>query len=156
MLYIVYCMLYIDVNYMGFVRWFKKKFGLHIREINIKKSVVDDLCYMAQEAHPKEMLAFLSSTRGIIGGVVHIDEIQLQAYDASEDMANVMLSNIPMTTNIVGTVHSHPGGSTRPSSADVHLFGKFGFVHAIIGEPYVEGKICFYDKQGRAIVVKVV
>jgi proteasome lid subunit RPN8/RPN11 len=60
-----------------------------------------------------------------------------------------------MTTSIVGTVHSHPGGSTRHSEADRHLFSKFGFVHAIIGEPYNNGKIAFYDKNGARLQVQI-
>jgi len=67
-----------------------------------------------------------------------------------------MLSNLPMTTSIIGTVHSHPGGSTRPSEADRHLFSKFGYVHAIIGEPYTPFKTAFYDKNGHRISVVTV
>ncbi len=141
---------------MGFLHWFKKNFGLHIQGIIIRKSVLDDLCFMAKEAHPKEMLAFFAATKGIKKGILEIDEIQLQAYNASEDSASVFLSNIPMTTSIVGTVHSHPGGYAHPSFADLHLYSKFGFVHAIIGEPYRIEHIRFYDKQGRAISVKIV
>lgn len=110
---------------------------------------------MAQGAHPKEMLAFFSSTKGVRGGVLHIDEIQLQAYAADTNSAHIVLSNLPMTTSIIGTVHSHPGGSTRPSDADKHLFSKFGYVHAIIGEPYVIGRTAFYDKSGARIQVLI-
>lgn len=136
------------------IRWF---FGVRrIDRITIARSVLDDLFGMARGAHPKEMLAFFSSTRGLREGVLHIDEIQLQAYDADSDSAHVMLSQLPMTTSILGTVHSHPGGSTRPSDADRELFSKFGYLHAIIGEPYVLSRTAFYDKNGRRIAVVVV
>ena len=126
-----------------------------VTQITISQSVVADLCEMAQSAHPKEMLAFIASTKGVRKGVVHIDELQLQAYDASENSAHAFFGNIPMTTSIIGTVHSHPGGSKRPSEADQHLFNKFGYVHAIIGEPYRLQDIRFYNKNGTPIIVRV-
>ncbi|MBR9703370.1 hypothetical protein GOV10_04995, partial [Candidatus Woesearchaeota archaeon] len=48
----------------------------------------------------------------------------------------------------VGTVHSHPSSSTRWSRADLRLFNKFGWVHAIIGRPYKAENMVFYDKNG--------
>jgi proteasome lid subunit RPN8/RPN11 len=131
-------------------------FGLpRYDRIIIERSALDDLCSMAQNAHPKEMLAFLAATRGVRDGTLRIDEIQLQAYDAGGDSAHVMLSNLPMTTKIIGTVHSHPGGSVRPSAADRHLFSKFGFVHAIIAEPYRPYTVAFYDKNGHPLIVGI-
>jgi proteasome lid subunit RPN8/RPN11 len=139
-----------------FSRWLLDLFLPPIHHITMADSALEDLCEMASAAHPKEMMAFLASTKGNRKGVLHIDEIQLQAYNASGDSATVMLSNLPMTTSIIGTVHSHPGGSLRPSDADLHLYSKFGYVHAIIGEPYRKTNIKFYGKRGQPILVRVV
>lgn len=137
-------------------RWFLRFLGLQkIKHIAIKRSVLDDLCLMARDAHPKEMLAFLSAPGGIKQGLLLINEIQLQAYDSSTDAATVPLAHLPTHTSIIGTAHSHPGSSARPSDADVHLFSQYGLVHAIIPEPYVVERIKFYDKQGRQIVVTI-
>lgn len=126
-----------------------------VRTISIEEEVLEDISFMAKHAHPKEMLAFLSATKGIRKGNVVIDEIQIQSYVASVDSASVALHNLPTFSPIVGTVHSHPGGYVRPSSADLHLFSKFGFVHAIIGEPYEKNNVSFFDKNGRKISVVV-
>ena len=131
-----------------------RKIFPEIRRITIAQSVLEDISAMAQSAHPKEMIAFFSSTKGNLHGHGHIDELQLQAYDASDDSAHVSLNNIPMTTNIIGTVHSHPGGSVRPSDADIHFFSKLGYINAIIGEPYHVKNIQFYDKNARKIRVE--
>lgn len=145
---------------MGFMHWLRRKAAALIftpvREITISRSVLEDVSEMAQGAHPKEMLALLAASKGNRQGRVHIDELQLQAYYASGDSASVVLSNLPMTTNIVGTIHSHPGGSKRPSDADLHLFSKFGYVHAIVGEPYRPGDVWFYNKNGERITVNIV
>lgn len=137
--------------------WFLRWIGFqNVKEIRIKRSVLDDLCEMAKNAHPKEMLAFLSATGGNKGGVVVIDEIQLQAYDASTHSASFQFYLLPTFTSIIGTVHSHPSKDRRPSDEDVHLFGQYGLVHGIIGYPYRTDSITFYDKQGEAIDVQTV
>lgn len=141
---------------MRFKTWFWKFFFPEVKEITIAHSALDDLCEMARSAHPKEMLAFFASSKGNRKGHLHIDEIQLQAYAASNDSAHVFLSNLPMTTSIIGSVHSHPGGSMRPSEADLHLFTKLGMVHAIIGEPYRLGNIQFYDRNGEKINIRAI
>lgn len=136
-------------------RWFRRLLGIReIREITIESGVLEDLTEMARGAHPKEMLAFFSASNK--NGIVRINELQLQAYYASNDSASVFLSNLPMTTSIVGTVHSHPGGSKHPSDADRQLFSKFGYVHAILGEPYRPADIAFYNKNGERINVTIV
>lgn len=136
--------------------WIRKLLGITaVREIFMEESVLLDISSMAQSAHPKEMLAFLSATQGNRNGTVRIDEIQLQAYLASEDSASFQAWNMPTVTNIIGTVHSHPGGGKRPSDADLLLFSKFGYVHAIIGEPYRPQDIRFYDKEGGKLFVRI-
>jgi proteasome lid subunit RPN8/RPN11 len=141
----------------SFTRWLRNKVFGELREITIAQSVLVDLSAMARSAHPKEMIAFLSSSRGgIIDGRLHLDELQLQAYDASEDAASVQLWNLPTVTGIMGTVHSHPGGDGRPSDADLHLFSKYGLVHGILPEPYRPGMVRFYGKNGRSIRVRII
>ncbi|MDD9954086.1 MAG: Mov34/MPN/PAD-1 family protein [Candidatus Woesearchaeota archaeon] len=137
--------------------WFLRFLGLQkVQQITIEQSVIADVCYMARQAYPKEMLAFFSSTQGVRNGVLHIDEIQLQAYTASTMSASVPLHLLPTFTNIRGTVHSHPSPNNRPSGADKQLFSNYGLVHAIIGKPYTKDTIQFYDKSGEKITVRVV
>ena len=143
-----------------FFRWLQEKllsvFSQPIvRSLSMDPETLADISEMARGAHPKEMLAFLSSSRGNVHGHIAIDELQLQAYYASGDSASVMTSNLPMTTSIIGTVHSHPGGNKHPSETDRTLFRRFGYVHAIIGEPYRAEDIRFYSKNGEPIRVIV-
>jgi len=145
---------------MGFGTWLKQKFlrflGFQkVESVSISASLLEDLCEMARDAHPKEMIAFLSASKGIRKGRLHIDEIQLQAYNASTHSAQVMLHQLPTFTTIVGTVHSHPGGSRRPSSADRNFWSHYGYVHAIIGEPYTPRHVTYYSKDANVIVVAI-
>lgn len=138
------------------LRAFQRFIGFEkVRKVAIAKEVLDDLCEMAAQAHPNEMLAFIASTKGVQDGLLLIDEIQLQPYQASEYSTSFNLWNLPTFTSTVGTVHSHPGPSRRPSEADLQLFGQYGLVHGILGYPYTRRSITFYDKQGDAIDVRM-
>ena len=142
-------------------RWFRRLLlapvgGEPVREITATASVVRDLCAMARSSWPTEMLAYLSSTRGVRDGRLHIDEIQVQAYEASDESAVAHLWRLPTMTGIVGTIHSHPSHAYRPSDADLSLFAHYGFVHAIIRHPYGGfDDIAWYDKEGRRVPVRV-
>lgn len=140
-----------------FRSWLQRFVGFEpINSIIIERSLLEDIASMAQGAHPKEILVFVSATKGVRKGVLRIDEIQLQAYDASVDSAHVWLHNLPPFTNIVGTIHSHPSSSRRPSRADLSFWSKYGVVHAIMGYPYRPTDITFYSKDGERIDVVVV
>ncbi len=131
-------------------------FGGEVREVTISPTVVRDLCLMARSSWPKEMISYLSATAPVQDGRLHIDEIQLQAYDASTHSATTHLHLLPPVTNIVGTLHSHPTRAYRPSDADLSLFSHFGLVHGIIRHPYNGfDDIAFYDKEGRRVPVRL-
>jgi proteasome lid subunit RPN8/RPN11 len=137
--------------------WMKRWLGIQtIQDITLEHTIIEDVSQIARDAHPKESLVFLSSTKGLQKGVLHIDELQIQAYDSTTSSASVPLHMLPTNTSIVGTVHSHPSKNNRPSGADLDLFSKFGVVHGIIGYPYTEHTIEFYSKEGSPISVRFV
>jgi proteasome lid subunit RPN8/RPN11 len=142
-----------------FFRTLKRWIGRPSHEVEmilVKQSVIDDIREMAKGAHPRELFCFLASSNGVNNKVLIINEIHIQAYDSSHDSASVMTSNLPMTTSIIGTAHSHPGGTPTPSEQDLHFYSKLGFVHMIIAEPYNRDNIRFYDKKGKRISIKIV
>mgnify|MGYP001606496819 CR=1 FL=1 len=63
---------------------------------------------------------------------------------------------IHFDTSIIGSVHSHPSPSTRPSSADLGFFSRMGKVHLILGHPYRESSFSAYDSGGRKIHLGIV
>ena len=62
----------------------------------------------------------------------------------------------PIDFSIVGTIHSHPSYSWKPSSADLQLFQKHGRIHMIIANPYIETSWRAYDSNGEEITLTVV
>ena len=130
--------------------------GKPARAVVVEASVVRDLCLMARSSWPKEMLAYLSATKGVRDGVLRIDELQLQAYEASTDSATTHLHQLPTVTGIIGVAHSHPSHAYRPSDADLSLFAHYGVIHCILRHPYRGFEdIAWYDKEGRRVPVRV-
>lgn len=125
--------------------WSKPPF----ERIEIQHEVVDDVCALARSTR-KEMVAFF--TGEIKGKTLLVDGLYLKSYDASETSTSFMTHDLPMT-GVVGTVHSHPSSNTQPSNADLQLFSKLGWFHAIIGRPYTRDTITYYDKRGGNITV---
>jgi proteasome lid subunit RPN8/RPN11 len=55
---------------------------------------------------------------------------------------------LPVSTHIVGSVHSHPSGAIQPSDADIRLFMQSGDYHIIVGYPYDIASWACYDRIG--------
>ena len=54
--------------------------------------------------------------------------------------------DLPFDLSYIGTVHSHPGGSNRPSIEDLNNY--YGLVSVIICYPYDDKTICAFDRNG--------
>jgi proteasome lid subunit RPN8/RPN11 len=121
-------------------------------EVWLEEDVLDDIRQLARDAYPKEFVAFLNGEVLEREGknVALVDGLSVIAYNASHISTSFNLYDIPTVHGMVGTIHSHPSSSTRWSRADLRLFGKFAWVHGIIGRPYAEENLVFYDKNGNA------
>lgn len=121
--------------------------------IRVEPEVIEDICFLARGAAPKEMVAFLT-------GKVHeegvrtlvIDGLYVKSYHANTHSTTFTTHDLPLI-GVHGTVHSHPGTSNRPSEADLTLFNKYGSVNMIIARPYTPSTIACYDKYGNPISV---
>ncbi|MBW3000876.1 Mov34/MPN/PAD-1 family protein [Candidatus Woesearchaeota archaeon] len=136
--------------------WLKHVFELEkfdYEKIVIEKEVVDGILELAQMTSPKEFIAFLEGRQR--KKVLRIYGLAYQEYFANEH-STLSKINFPITSRIVGSVHSHPGPSNKPSGADLRFFSKRGMVHLIIKSPYREKDIQAYDIKGNKIVFEVV
>ena len=119
-------------------------------ELWLEPDVLEDIRQLARDAYPNEFVAFLNGSVVEREGknVALVDGLSVIAYDANHGSTSFNLYDIPTVHGMVGTIHSHPSSNTRWSRADLRLFGKFGWVHGIIGKPYGVENIIFYDKNG--------
>lgn len=123
-------------------------------EVQIDKRVIEEVVKIARQADPKEYVALLSGK--IDKKILKITGLIFLPFKASGTSAVMEVFMMPITTDAVGSIHSHPGPSNRPSNADKIFFGKNGYFHLIICRPYTEATIASYDAFGNPIEYKVV
>jgi proteasome lid subunit RPN8/RPN11 len=119
----------------------------------IERGALDLIKESAREIYPNEFGGFLSvgDDPSVISEIV-----LLPGTISGSTHAIFRLDMSPPDSSIVGTVHSHPSGSPRPSEADLHLFQKYGRVHVIIAEPYDDTSWRAYDYRGEPLTLEVV
>ncbi len=135
--------------------WLKKFFELEkydFERIIIDKEVIDNIVELARQTYPKEFIAFLEGKA--MKKILRVYGLVYQEYFANPSYT-VYKFDPPITSSIVGSVHSHPGASNWPSRADLHSFSKKGVVHLIIRTPYNAENIQAYDKNGNKISFEV-
>ena len=141
---------------MRFLKKLKRFFGLEekepIKEIKITREAMDKIILLAKENHPNEFVTFFEGK--IKDGTIIIEDVLFQPYYANDHSVFTHI-DFPLTSKVLGSIHSHPGPSNRPSRADLHLFGKTGIVHGIIHEPYTEGSLAMYDNNGEPLIYSV-
>jgi proteasome lid subunit RPN8/RPN11 len=104
----------------------------------------------AIETYPNEFLAALKAEEGVI------TELVVLPGTIQGDSHSIMHTHmLPIDYSVVGTIHSHPGHSNRPSDADLQFFSHFGGVHLITCLPYDETSWRAYDSNGRKVSLQV-
>jgi proteasome lid subunit RPN8/RPN11 len=61
--------------------------------------------------------------------------------------------DLPFDLSYIGTAHSHPGGSNRPSLEDLNNY--YGLVSVIISYPYIDTTIGAFDRNGNAMELEI-
>ncbi|MGZ7159773.1 MAG: Mov34/MPN/PAD-1 family protein, partial [Methanobacterium sp.] len=105
-----------------------------IDEIHVDREVINEVMNIAKESYPNEFMALLEGQ--IQKNVLKITGLIFLPSETSNEGAVMQVFMQPLTTNSVGSVHSHPGYSASPSEADLQFFSKKGIFHMIIAEPY--------------------
>jgi len=124
-----------------------------LKRIDIKRKVIADVSSFAKDAYPKEFLAFFEGR--ISKQVLEVQDIIFQPYIASTHSALPRI-DFPLTSQVVGSIQSHPSRSARPSNADKNFFRKVGIVNAIIKYPYNMDDVVYYDSEGDEIHINII
>jgi len=118
------------------------------RQITLKKDTRDGILSYCKMNHPNEGLLILKGKSK--KGNVTIDGLIVPPFSESgPTFAGFPHSFLPFDTSYVGTVHSHPSGSAKPSVTDLHNF--FGLVSLIVKSPYEDDDIFAWDSNGDSI-----
>lgn len=127
---------------------------LEFEEIHVEGEVIDEIINIAKESHPNEFIALLEGK--VKDRILKITGLIFLPTDVSNESAVMQVFMEPLSTNSIGSVHSHPGPSASPSDADLHFFSKKGLFHLIIAEPYNRDSIRSYDSWGNLIGYKII
>jgi len=132
----------------------KKQDDLVKPEWKITKKCLELILESAKSTYPNEF-----------GGLLRIDAVRkdtiieivlLPGTISGDSHAIFRLHMMPIDFSIVGTVHSHPSYSAKPSGADLQLFRKHGKVHIIAATPYDITSWKAYNHIGEEIDLKIV
>ena len=121
--------------------------------MQIRRDVLTSMLAWARERHPYEIVLLL---RGKVeNNVARVEEFLFPPHaSGGRGFAQFPAHMLPIDFSVIGTVHSHPAGSTKPSSTDLNKF--YGKVMMIIAHPYREDSVQAYDRRGEAIRVELV
>jgi len=126
-----------------------------IRGIRFPADILEGLLNYAEYIHPKEAFLLL---RGKIlkEGEIEVKEFVVPPFAVQgEGFSSFSPWFLPFDPSILGTIHSHPSGSLKPSEVDLNHF--YGRVMVIVAYPYrSEVDIAAYNKEGERIPVKVI
>jgi proteasome lid subunit RPN8/RPN11 len=61
--------------------------------------------------------------------------------------------DLPFDLSYIGTAHSHPGGSNRPSLEDLNNY--YGLVSVIISHPYLDKSMGAFDRNGNEMELEI-
>jgi proteasome lid subunit RPN8/RPN11 len=135
--------------------FFKKKKKIDVQRLwKIKRATLEFILESAKSSYPNEFGAFLRvnlDKKNIINEIV-----VLPGTISGDSHAIFQLHMLPIDFSIVGTVHSHPSISFRPSDADILLFRKFGKVHIVVAYPFTVDSWKSYNFDGEEIDMRVI
>lgn len=123
------------------------------RKVTMTKQVADGIITYSKSWHPNEGILILkgrSKKQQIIleGLVIPPFSTQGPYYSGFPTY------DLPFDLSYVGTAHSHPGGSNRPSLEDLNNY--YGIVSIIISYPYEYSTIGAFDRNGRVMNLEIV
>ncbi len=117
----------------------------------IEKEALQMIVESARHAHPNEFAGALRAPKDTIEEIVIVPGTVQGATHAIMKM-----HELPPDPYVVGTVHSHPSKTARPSQEDLQLFGKHGHTHIIIHHPYDESTWRSWNHRGEPVNLRIV
>ena len=123
------------------------------RSLAMKRHVADSIITYAKSCHPNEGILILQGQTKknniVVDGLVVPPFASHGPY-----YSGFPTYDLPFDLSYIGTAHSHPGGSNRPSLEDLNNF--YGFVSVIICYPYSDQDIGAFDRNGNKVHVDII
>jgi proteasome lid subunit RPN8/RPN11 len=122
------------------------------RKIVLTKEIIDSVITYAKSWHPNEGILILQGKKE--KNVIRITGLIIPPFSSHGPYySGFPVYELPFDLSYIGTIHSHPSGSNRPSLEDLNHF--FGLVSLIICYPYDDGNIGAFDRNGIKMDVEI-
>jgi proteasome lid subunit RPN8/RPN11 len=116
--------------------------------ITITRNVVDGIISYSKMHHPYEAILILEGNRK--KGEIYINNLVIPPFSVHGPFfSGFPINELPFDLKYVGTAHSHPNGSSRPSLEDLNDF--YGLISIIISHPYEEEDIHAFNSSGKEV-----
>lgn len=123
------------------------------RQVMITRKSADGIITWSKTHHPNEAILILQGRT--TKEQIIVDGLVIPPFAESGPFySGFAVHDLPYTIPHIGTAHSHPGGSNKPSLEDLNSFS--GFVSIIINHPYEDETIGAYDRDGNSLEIKIV
>ena len=135
-----------------FVFFKRKKEAVEVkRKIILKREIIDSIITYAKSWHPNEGILILQGKKE--KNLIRITGLIIPPFSSHGPYySGFPVYELPFDLSYIGTIHSHPSGSNRPSLEDLNHF--FGLVSLIICYPYDVGNIGAFDRNGTKLEVE--
>lgn len=137
------------ITYVFFKR---KKDAVEVkRKIILNREIIDSIITYAKSWHPNEGILILQGKKE--KNVIKITGLIIPPFSSHGPYySGFPVYELPFDLSYIGTIHSHPSGSNRPSLEDLNHF--FGLVSLIICYPYDVRNIGAFDRNGTKLEVE--
>ncbi len=125
-------------------------------EILVQKKAFYSALAGAKSAYPNEFVCLLIGRKDNSSNIVIEETLIPPGIMVSQTMSSFSDWMMPFIEGMVGTFHSHPGGGSRPSRQDLHLFSQKGGVHFVAGEPFDEKSVSCYLGEGKRAAFRLI
>ena len=138
---------------MAFFKLKKKKYYLKKKHWKIDRKCLDMIFESSKSIYPNEFGGLLRAN----DKKDTIIELVILPGTISGDSHTIFKMHMrPIDFSIVGTVHSHPSYSFKPSNSDKILFQKYGNIHIILAYPFNNKSWMAYDNLGNGIEIEII
>jgi proteasome lid subunit RPN8/RPN11 len=120
-----------------------------VMRVQLTKTLAESLLAFSKDQYPNEMIVLLRARKGKEVMLIH-QVVFAPFMSGAHSMSTFNRYQVPIDATIVGTAHSHPSGSKRPSLQD--LLHVYGSVMMIVAYPFVGPEcIAVYDSKGSLV-----
>jgi proteasome lid subunit RPN8/RPN11 len=119
------------------------------RQVILTRQTADGIITYSKTWHPHEGILILQG-KSKKNGEIRVNGLVVPPFASSGPYySGFPTYELPMDLSYIGTAHSHPGSSNRPSLQDLNDF--FGIISIIISYPYEYNTIAAYDRNGNSV-----